>query len=161
MYRRLIFKIAIAVVLLDQLSKIAAVAFLEDKAPIKLIGHYLQLSFTRNPGAAFSMGTNVTFIFTIFSITVAGVIIWKAKIITNNIWAICAGGFLGGAVGNLIDRLVRSPGIFRGHVVDFIVFPNFPYFNLADSAVTLCAITAALLSFRGIDYTDAPSEPAK
>ena len=100
MYRRLIFKIAIAVILLDQLAKIAAVAFLEHKAPIKLIGHYLKLSFTRNPGAAFSMGTNVTFIFTIFSVTVAGLIIWKSKIITNNIWAICAGGFLGGAIGN-------------------------------------------------------------
>ena len=161
MYRRLIFKIAIAVVLLDQLSKIAAVAFLEDKAPVKLIGRYLQLSFTRNPGAAFSIGTDVTFMFTIFSIAVASIIIWKAKIITHPIWAICAGGFLGGAVGNLIDRLVRSPGIFHGHVVDFIVFPNFPYFNLADSAVTLCAITAAVLSFRGIDYTDESSESAK
>ncbi len=161
MYRRLIFKIAIAVVLLDQLSKIAAVAFLEDKAPVKLIGNYLQLSFTRNPGAAFSMGTNVTFIFTIFSITVAALIIWQSKIITHPIWAICAGGFLGGAVGNLIDRLFRSPGIFHGHVVDFIVFPNFPYFNLADSAVTVCAITAALLSFRGIDYSDESTEQAK
>lgn len=161
MYRRLIFKIAIAVVILDQLSKIAAVAFLEDKAPVKLIGQYLQLSFTRNPGAAFSMGTNVTFIFTIFSITVAALIIWQSKIITHPIWAICAGGFLGGAVGNLIDRLFRSPGIFHGHVVDFIVFPNFPYFNLADSAVTLCAIAAAILSFRGIDYSDQSTEQAK
>ena len=161
MYRWLIFKFAFAVVLLDQLSKIAAVAFLEGKPPVKLIGHYLQLSFTRNPGAAFSMGTNVTFIFTIFSITVAALIIWQSKIITHPVWAICAGGFLGGAIGNLLDRLFRSPGIFHGHVVDFIVFPNFPYFNLADSAVTICAITAALLSFRGIDYSDNSTEQAK
>ena len=159
MYRRRIFQVALVVVLLDQFSKYLAVAKLEHKPAINLIGHYLKLAFTRNPGAAFSIGTSVTFLFTIFSLSIAVLIIWKANVVTHPIWAICAGGFLGGAIGNLIDRIVRSPGIFRGHVVDFIALPNFPYFNLADSAVTLSAITAALLSFRGIDYTNETSAP--
>lgn len=152
MFRALVFKIALVVVLLDQISKILAVAFLENKPVIKLIGEYLQFSFTRNPGAAFSMGTSATLIFTIFSTAVSIYIISKAKLIDHKIWAITAGGFLGGALGNLIDRIFRAPDIFRGHVVDFIMFPNFPLFNLADSAVTTSAVVAVLLSIRGVDY---------
>ena len=152
-YRFRIFSVALIVVVLDQLTKIAAVAYLEGKPAISLIGRYFQLSFVRNPGAAFSMGTNITIVFTIFSLTVSALIIWKANIVTHGIWAIAAGGFLGGALGNLIDRLLRSPGIFHGHVVDFLMFPNFPLFNIADTAVTLSAVLAVLLSARGIEFS--------
>lgn len=154
MFRPLIFKVAILVIAFDQLSKWAAVSFLEHKHSIKIIGSYLKLSFTRNPGAAFSIGTRSTFIFSAFAIAVSSIIIWKATEIHHKVWAIAAGGFLGGAVGNLIDRILRTPGKFGGHVVDWIMFPNFPLFNLADSAVVLSAIAAVILSLRGIDYSD-------
>lgn len=154
MFQRLIFKVAFLVVVVDQITKILAVAYLENKPAIELLGKYFGLQFTRNPGAAFSFGTNVTFVFTIFSITVSAFLIWKSSVVENKLWAIAAGGFLGGALGNLIDRLVRSPEFFHGHVVDFLAFPNFPLFNIADTAVTLSAIGAVLLSVRGIDYAE-------
>lgn len=153
MYRASILKVATVVVLLDQLTKLAAVAYLENQSAIKIFGEYLQLSFVRNPGAAFSFGTDVTYVFTIFSFTVSALIIWKSNTVTHRLWAITAGGFLGGAVGNLIDRIVRAPGIFHGHVVDFIELPNFPLFNISDMAITFSAIAAVLLSMRGIDYS--------
>lgn len=160
MFRPLIFKVAILVIALDQITKWAAVAYLEDKHSIKVLGSFLKFSFTRNPGAAFSIGTGSTFIFSAFAIIVSSLIIWQAKSIGNKAWAVIAGGFLGGALGNLIDRIVRSPGKFHGHVVDWIMFPNFPLFNLADTAVVLSAVFAVLLSLRGIDYASTPeSEP--
>lgn len=156
MFRSLIFKVAILVIALDQITKWAAVSSLEHKHSIKVLGNFLKLSFTRNPGAAFSIGTNSTFIFSAFAIAVSSLIVWKATTINHKLWAVAAGGFLGGAVGNLIDRLFRNPGKFSGHVVDWIMFPNFPLFNLADSAVVLSAIGAVLLSLRGIDYAGEP-----
>ncbi len=155
MYRSLIFKVAITVLVLDQITKTAAVEFLENKPAVEIFGKWFGFSFGRNPGAAFSIGTSTTIIFTIFASTVSLLIIWKAKTILNNYWAIVAGGFLGGALGNLVDRVFRSPEMFHGHVVDFIAFPNFPLFNIADSSVTLSAIAAVLLSLRGIDYDQA------
>jgi signal peptidase II len=75
-----------------------------------------------------------------------------SKSVTNRLWAIALGGLLGGAVGNLIDRIFRSPEVFQGHVVDFISLPNYPMFNISDSAVVLSALTMVVLSFRGVDY---------
>ncbi len=161
MYRGLIFKIATIVVILDQLTKTLAVAFLENKPAIEVLGKWFGFSFGRNPGAAFSIGTSTTILFTIFATTISTLIIWKAREVANSPWAIVAGGFLGGALGNLIDRVFRAPEMFHGHVVDFIAFPNFPLFNIADSAVTLSAITAVLLSIRGIDYTQTQSPGEK
>lgn len=152
MYRSLIFKIAFVVVVLDQITKTAAVTYLENKPAVEVFGKWFGFSFGRNPGAAFSIGTSTTIVFTIFASFVSAIIIWKAKVVTNNLWAMTAGGFLGGALGNLTDRIFRSPEMFHGHVVDFIAFPNFPLFNIADSAVTLSAVAAVLLSMRGIDY---------
>jgi signal peptidase II len=75
-----------------------------------------------------------------------------SKSVANKQWAIALGALLGGAAGNLIDRIFRSPEIFQGHVVDFILVPNYPMFNIADSAVVLSAIAMVVLSFRGVDY---------
>lgn len=152
MYRNLIIKVAAVIVVLDQITKSLAVEFLENEPAVEILGKWFGFSFGRNPGAAFSIGTDSTIVFTVFATIVSSLIIWKSSEVANKFWAIAAGGFLGGALGNLIDRIFRAPEAFHGHVVDFIAFPNFPLFNIADSAVTLSAIAAVLLSLRGIDY---------
>lgn len=155
MFQSLIFKVALIVISLDQITKWAAVRYLENQPPIEVIGEFFQFGFVRNPGAAFSLGTNVTFVFGLFAILVCSLIIWKAKLVEHKIWALAVGGFLGGAAGNLIDRIFRDPGLLSGHVVDFLALPNYPLFNIADSAVVVSAITAVVLSIRGIEINQA------
>ena len=134
----------------DQFTKYLAVANLEGQASVQLVGTWLQLTFVRNPGAAFSLGTGYTFIFSLLAFVVAGVIIWTARTITSLGWAIALGGLLGGAVGNLIDRIFREPGLLQGHVVDFLQLPNWPIFNVADMAVVGSAILMVLLALKGV-----------
>lgn len=152
MYRRQLLSTALIVILLDLATKVWAVSRLENQSDIKVIGEFLKFSFVRNPGAAFSFGTSVTWVFTLIAIAVSIAILFMSKTVTNKAWAIALGGLLGGAVGNLIDRIFRSPEIFQGHVVDFISVPNYPMFNVSDSAVVLSAIAMVILSFRGVEY---------
>jgi signal peptidase II len=151
-YRRQLLTTALIVILFDLATKIWAVARLENQPEIKVIGEFLKFSFVRNPGAAFSFGTSVTWVFTLIAIAVSITILIVSKSVTNRPWAIALGGLLGGAVGNLIDRIFRSPEVFQGHVVDFISVPNYPMFNISDSAVVISAIAMMVLSFRGVDY---------
>ena len=155
MYRARVFAIAFTVIALDQLTKVWAVSRLEYMAPINVIGEVVQLSFTRNPGASFSFATGQTWVFTFIATAVGIAIVRTAKSLTNPVWAACLGALLGGAMGNLIDRLVRSPGHFQGHVVDFIKFPHFPLFNVADIAITTSATIMCIWSLRGIDMSGA------
>jgi len=148
---RLTFGIAIGVVLLDQLTKWLAVRYLEGQDPIELLGGLVTLTFLRNPGAAFSFGTGFTFVFTAIALGVSVFIVRKSRELGSVGWAIALGGLLGGAVGNLIDRVFRAPGLFQGHVVDFITFPNFAVFNLADSAIVCSSILMVLLALRGVE----------
>jgi signal peptidase II len=158
-YRRQLLVTALIVILLDLATKIWAVARLENQSEIKVIGEFLKFSFVRNPGAAFSFGTSVTWVFTLIAIAVSIAILLVSKSVTNRSWAIALGGLLGGALGNLIDRIFRSPDVFQGHVVDFISVPNYPMFNIADSAVVLSAIAMVVLSFRGVDYQTPEAMP--
>jgi signal peptidase II len=152
--RRLVlltFGIAAFVVLVDQLGKLWAIRTLEGHEPIELLGGLVTLTFLRNPGAAFSIGTGYTFIFTAIAITVAVVIVRTSRRLGSAWWAVAFGGLLGGAIGNLLDRLFREPGFFQGHVVDWITFPNFAVFNLADSAIVCSSILMVLLALRGVE----------
>jgi signal peptidase II len=148
---RLTFGIAALVVVLDQVTKLLAIRYLEGQDPIELLGGLVTLTFLRNPGAAFSIGTGYTFIFTAIAITVAVVIVRSSRKLGSVGWAVAFGGLLGGAIGNLLDRLFREPGFFQGHVVDWITFPNFAVFNLADSAIVCSAVLMVLLALRGIE----------
>ena len=150
MFVRIVWLTALVVVLVDQVTKLCAVIFLENQNPIDIIGHWLQLSFARNPGAAFSFGTHATVIFTVLAASASVFIVRLAPRVAHKNWAVVFGLILGGAVGNLIDRIARTPGIFRGHVVDFIALPNYPLFNVADSAITCAAIAGIYLTIRGI-----------
>ena len=151
-YRRQLFQTAILVAALDLITKAWAVAALENQADIKVLGEFLKFSFVRNPGAAFSFGTNITWVFSVISTVATVAVLLISRTVTNRPWAIALGGLLGGAVGNLIDRIFRSPGLFQGHVVDFISLPNYPMFNVSDSAVVLSAIAMVILSLRGVEY---------
>ena len=139
--------VAAGVVLLDQVTKIIAVARLEGEPPIQVIGEWLQLTFVRNSGAAFSLAGNYTIVISVLAIVVAVAIVRTARTLTNVWWAVVLGGILGGALGNLIDRIFREPAPFRGHVVDFLELPNWPVFNVADSSVVVgvCIMAAYLL----------------
>ena len=152
-----LFSLALAIWALDFFTKNWAVENL-TAAPRQLIGSFLQLTLFRNPGAAFSMATSFTIVFTTISISVAIFIARYAARITSPWWAYVAGLVLGGVLGNLSDRLFRSPGFLYGHVIDWIQIPNWPIFNVADSAIFIAAGIAILLTFKNISPTDKSSE---
>lgn len=145
------FAVAAAVVVLDQLTKWLAVRYLEGQPPVQIIGDWLALDFLRNPGAAFSFGTGFTFVFPVIAIAVVVVIVRKSRELGSLAWAIALGGMLGGAVGNLIDRVFRDPGMLQGHVVDFIFVKHFAVFNVADAAITCSAVLMVVLALLGVD----------
>ncbi|UWM48670.1 signal peptidase II [Streptomyces carpaticus] len=136
---------------LDLLTKIAAVEWLEHQRSIEVIGDWVRFSVIRNGGAAFGFGEALTVFLTAVAATVVVVIIRLARKLYSTPWAIALGMLLGGAFGNLTDRLFRAPGVFEGHVVDFISVQHFSVFNLADSAIVCGGILIVILSFRGLD----------
>jgi lipoprotein signal peptidase len=142
--------VAVLALALDIVSKLIVVARLEGHAPIDLPGGFTTLRVTRNSGAAFSIGTGMTWIFTIIATCVVIAIIRTARNLRSLPWAVCLGLLLGGSVGNLVDRIFRSPGVFKGHVVDWIEWPHYPVFNLADSAIVCGGVLAVFLAWRGI-----------
>jgi signal peptidase II len=144
--------LAVAVVVLaaDQISKAAVVASLAGRPPVRLLGGLLTLTLVRNPGAAFSIGTSMTIVFTLIAAAVIVYILRAARDLRSMGWAITLGLLLGGAAGNLADRLLRSPGVFRGHVVDWIELPHWPVFNIADSCITCGGVLVVLLVLRQV-----------
>ncbi|MFJ2057186.1 signal peptidase II [Streptomyces sp. NPDC087908] len=146
-----LFVVAVLAYLLDLGSKMLVVAELEGREPIRVIGDWLRFDAIRNPGAAFGMGEAFTIIFTCIAVAVIVVIIRLARKLYSLPWAIALGLLLGGALGNLTDRIFRSPGVFEGAVVDFIAPAHFAVFNLADSAIVCGGTLIVILSFRGLD----------
>ncbi|MDQ8701520.1 signal peptidase II [Streptomyces sp. LHD-70] len=147
----MLFAVAAVAYALDLISKLIVVAELEHHEPIELIGDWLTLHAIRNAGAAFGIGEAFTVIFTIIAATVIVVIARLARKLYSVPWAIALGLLLGGALGNLTDRIFRAPGVFEGAVVDFIAPKGFAVFNLADSAIVCGGILIVILSFRGLD----------
>lgn len=149
--------VTVGVVLLDRITKAWAVDTMLPRiqsgaGPIDLIGPWLRLTYTENTGAAFSIGTGYTWVFSAFAVLVAIVILRTSRNLRSIGWSIALGGLLGGLLGNLIDRITRPPGPGLGSVVDFIALPNFPVFNVADMCIVGSAILMVLLSLRGVDY---------
>ena len=148
---------ALLALVLDVVSKAVLVANLaQDHPPVRVLGGAIYVQQTRNSGAAFSLGTGFTIILTAVAVAVVVFIVRTAGRLRSAGWAVALGMILGGALGNLIDRVFRSPGIGRGHVVDWISLfgPDakyWPIFNLADSAIVCGAILAAVLALLGID----------
>ncbi|MGW7197748.1 signal peptidase II [Streptomyces chryseus] len=146
-----LFGVALVAYLLDLGSKMLVVAKLEHHEPIEVVGDLLRFEAIRNAGAAFGIGEAFTVIFTAIAASVIVVIARLARKLYSLPWAIALGLLLGGALGNLTDRVFRSPGVFKGAVVDFIAPANFAVFNLADSAIVCGGILIVILSFRGLD----------
>ncbi|MGW6293481.1 signal peptidase II [Streptomyces sp. NPDC055058] len=146
-----LFAVAAFAYALDLISKMIVVAKLEHHEPIEVVGDWLRFEAIRNAGAAFGFGEAFTVIFTVIAAAVIVVIIRLARKLYSLPWAIALGLLLGGALGNLTDRIFRSPGVFEGAVVDFIAPKHFAVFNLADSAIVCGGILIVLLSFRGLD----------
>ena len=151
------------VIVADVVSKTIVVARLAGRPPVRLLDGLLTLDYTRNAGAAFSIGTGATYLFGIVAIAVIAVIVRTSRRLFSTPWAVVLGLLLGGATGNLIDRLLRSPGVLRGHVVDWIQLPHFAVFNLADSAISIGGVLAVLLALMGrqLDGTVARSQRAQ
>ena len=136
----------------DQFVKHLTIENLPKHEAVPVLGEFLQLYYVRNSGAAFSIGSNMTWIFTIAMAVVAGVIVWKTLEVSSRLWAVVMGCLLGGVLGNLTDRLLREPGFAVGHVVDMISMPWMlpAIFNVADIFIVSGMISVALLVVFGL-----------
>ncbi|ADB31962.1 lipoprotein signal peptidase [Kribbella flavida DSM 17836] len=135
---------------LDQLTKVLALQHLTPGEPVNVIGSLLRFNLIRNPGAAFSLGSDFTPVISAIQITVALGVIWLSRRVGSAGWAVAFGLLFGGAVGNITDRIFREPSPFHGHVVDFLQTPNWAIFNVADMAVTSAAALLVIQTLRGI-----------
>lgn len=151
--------VGILVVGLDQFTKWLAIQNLEGQPSTEVLGEFLRLSFARNPGAAFSIGTGQTWLFTLIALCVAIAIMVFATRVTSVLWLIALGMMLGGALGNLIDRVAQPPGAGSGQVVDFIQLPNWPVFNVADMCVVIAACGLVALTVFGVPAVQPTSDP--
>ncbi len=120
---------------------------------IPIIGEFLQFTYVRNPGAAFSMGAEYTWVFSIISSLAAIFIIWFSHRVSSKAWMLALAFILGGILGNLTDRLFQPPGFWHGEVIDFINVMNLPgIFNLADAMIFVGMAIYVILIVRSHPY---------
>jgi signal peptidase II len=157
--RKALVLVLTAVVLyaLDLGSKVLALSQLEGQEPVRVLGGAVYLQIVRNPGAAFSIATGMTWVLALVAIGVVVAIFWILPRLRSTGWAIGLGLVLAGALGNLTDRVFRAPAPLRGHVIDFVSLfgPNgdhWPVFNVADSSIVVGGILIVLLSLLGHEY---------
>jgi signal peptidase II len=149
------FRLTLALVALgaygiDVATKALAVANLSDGENVELLGSLLVLHVTRNPGAAFSTGTEFTLLLSAVAVAALVVVLYLARKVGTRGWAWAFGLLLAGICGNLTDRLLRQPGPFRGHVVDFLMVPHWPVFNVADICINLAVGLILIQAIRGV-----------
>jgi signal peptidase II len=153
--RRLFIAIAISIFSFDLATKNWAESYLQYREPMRILGDFLKLDYSTNSGAAFSLFTDATLLLSSLKLVVVGFIIFYMRNLTNPLWGAALGALLGGVVGNLYDRAFRPPGVWRGEVIDWIVLPNWPTFNIADSAIVCAGIAMTILTMRNVQ----PKEP--
>jgi signal peptidase II len=139
--------------------KVWVVAALSD-GPLSIVGDDIELSITRNSGGAFSLFTNATVLLAVVAIILSFVLVRAVQKAKDRLSVLALSLVLGGALGNLTDRILRSPGFLRGEVVDFVRVGWFPSFNVSDSAITIGAILLILLALRPLPTTDDDPHPA-
>jgi signal peptidase II len=141
--------IAVVLLVTDQVTKQAALTNLDPRDPPEFLGGFFRLWLVFNPGAAFSLGTSSTLFFSILALLVlALLVLGVAPRVRSWGMAVVTGLGIAGVGGNFIDRVVRDPSPFRGHVIDFLSFGTFPVFNVADMCLTSAAALMILLSLR-------------
>jgi signal peptidase II len=153
----LLVLLAAGIFLADLISKVIVVATIEPGENIRVLGGLIYLTHWRNVGAAFSFAEGWTIVFSLIAVLVAVVIVRTSRRLFSTGWAVSLGLVLGGATGNLVDRIFRDPGFLRGGVVDFLSAfgPDgqfWPVFNVADSAIVCGGILGALLALLGIEF---------
>ncbi len=146
----LFIAVAILMVAIDQVAKVLAVRHLTGEPDKQVVGDLLQLHLTYNPGAAFSLGTRFTVVISALAVVATGVVLWISLRAVSKVWAIALGLLLAGIDGNLVDRILREPGPFKGHVVDFLMLPNWPVFNVADICINVGVVLILIQVLRGI-----------
>lgn len=149
-YVALFASIAVVAYGIDVVTKIVAVDRLTGQDPVQIVGSYFTLYLRYNSGAAFSFGTSYTLALSCVAILATIVTLWVARRLGSLGWAIGLGFLLAGVTGNLTDRIFRSPGVLRGHVVDFFMFPHFPVFNVADICINIAAAVIIIQALRGV-----------
>jgi signal peptidase II len=153
---RVVFAVvALTAYTVDVVAKVLAVRHLTENVPVNVIGSLLRLELVRNPGAAFSTGTSYTLVLSVIAVVAAAVVIRFGRRLGDRTWAVALGLLLAGVCGNLTDRVFRSPGVMRGHVVDFLALPHWPIFNVADMLIDAGVILILVQTWRGIGITGA------
>jgi signal peptidase II len=147
---RWVLLLALVVVVVDQGTKWWAVSALTGADPVRVVGELIQLRLLYNAGAAFSIGTGLTWLFAVFAGVAVFAIAYVSRRVRSRAWAVALGLLLGGAFTHLLDRLFRQPGFGRGHVVDFIDYAGFFVGNVADIALVTGMVLTLLLSLRGV-----------
>lgn len=151
--------LAAVVLAADQITKAVALAALQPGVPRPFVGSLLQFRLITNPGAAFSLASGFTVVLSVVAICVVLAVLRFSARLASVGWAAALGVLLGGALGNVTDRLFRAPGPLRGHVVDFLQLPNWPIFNVADIGVTFGAIGMGYLALRGVNFDGTRGDP--
>jgi len=153
----LLLTVGLIIFVLDLASKLIVVSTLSDRSPLRIFGGLVYLTEARNTGAAFGLAQGMTVVFTLVAAGVIVVILRTAPRLRSTGWAWALGLIVGGALGNLMDRIFRAPGTFRGGVVDWISILDpagqvWPIFNVADSAIVCGGLLGVLMALRGIDF---------
>lgn len=143
----LVAGIVVAVIALDQGTKTWAVRALAD-GPVGIVGSDVELRLHRNAGGAFSLFQGFTPLLAVLAVVLAAVLVRAVGRTDDPVMLVALALVLGGAVGNLVDRVLRSPGFLRGEVVDFVGVGSFPTFNVADAAITVGAVMLVLAALR-------------
>ena len=151
----LIVGLVVLVVVLDQVTKALVVEHLADE-PLSIIGDSVEFRLSRNPGGAFSILTGFTPLLAVLAAIVAVVLVRVAQRAKDPVMVVALSLILGGALGNLLDRVFRAPGFLRGEVVDFVRVGSFPSFNIADSAITIGAVLLLIWGWRDRDEERRP-----
>lgn len=149
--------VALAAYALDLGTKLLAVEKLTGRADVPVLGQLLVLHLTRNPGAAFSTGTRYTVVLTVVAMVAVLVVLHLSRRVGNAGWAVALGLLLAGVAGNLTDRIFRAPGPLHGHVIDFLMLPHWPVFNVADMCINAAAVLILVQAFRGIRLDGSPT----
>lgn len=154
---RVLVTVAALVLLLDQGTKLWALNTLEGRDQVPVIGSFLSLNLIANPGAAFSFGTGMTWVLTIVGFVIVGILVRVSLRTTSRRWLVTFALLIGGALSNLVDRMIRPPGVGRGHVVDFLDYNGWFIGNVADIAIVLGGALIALWSVRGLGLDGRPA----
>lgn len=146
----LAYGVALVAFALDSVSKMLVVQNLDGRAPVHVIGSFVQFTYVRNPGAAFGAGTSFTPVITVIALVAGALTVRYIARARQGLWVFALGLLLAGILGNLSDRLFRDPGPFRGHVVDFIQLPHYAVFNVADMCINVAAVIIVIQLMRGV-----------